>query len=110
VIEKQMRIKQPGLLEQFEAQRRGEHASRERERVHREILRPWALGPLIMERPQGSSLHHLLDYDLENTPGKMADTIIRCDDTQDIVVENDWARVVPAHIAGEWRLPFEHCC
>lgn len=110
VVERRMRQQHPGLIEKFESDHAWKLSSAQRERVHREILRPWSAGPLRLEHPQGSSLHHLLRYDEENTPGGFQKIIISKNDTQCLVVENDWARVVPSGIVGEWRLPFEHCC
>jgi hypothetical protein len=71
-------------------------------------LREWANGPLVLERPSGSSLHHLIDYDMEHTEGRFGEDI-GGNDTQIIVVENDWGAAVP-QIEGEWRVPFELIC
>jgi hypothetical protein len=78
----------------------------ERDDLH-QSLRIWADGPLKLEKPQGSSLHHLCRYDLEH--GGRYGTILHEMDLQPFVVENDWGRAVPL-VKGEWRLPFQHIC
>jgi hypothetical protein len=80
---------------------------RERTALHVR-LRAWNAGPLVLERPQGSSLHHLADYDAGNGPQPEK---IRSwfDDRQIVLVENDWGRAVP-QIEGEWRVPFAFIC
>ena len=78
----------------------------ERGRVYAALRDGWARGELRLERPSGSSLHHLLEYDRQHTEGNFAQDY--SDDMQPIVVEHEWARVVPPE--GEWRLPFATCC
>lgn len=102
VMEREMRRQKPGLVESFHARHEYELASRERERVFNNVLVPWSLGPLVLERPQASSLHHLLEYDARCTPGGFASALARDDDTQSFVVENDWARASAA--GGDRRL------
>lgn len=75
-------------------------------------LRAWNAGPLKLERPQGSSLHHLADYDAGNTPlGEDDPEMVRrwFADCQIVLVENDWGAAVP-EIEGEWRVPFAFIC
>ena len=85
-----------------------------RSRLFYDVLVPWSRGELRLEKPQGVSLHHLLDYDAKHTKGKFTRTLFENQDTQSIVVENDWARATAGTgldtTAGEWRLPFEHIC
>lgn len=93
--------------------RRRESSSKDREALHQR-LRAWSRGDLHLEKPQGSSLHHLIEYDAAQTEGNFARTIAETNDTQVFVVENDWARATAGtgleDISGEWHLPFEHCC
>ena len=77
--------------------------------LHRRLC-AWAVGPLVLEHPQGSSLHHLEDYDRE-CGGKWVKTI--WDDRPHVfVVERDWARAFANYelTEGEAPLPFPHCC
>lgn len=96
-----------------QADRDERHSTLRHERTALHVsLRQWAVGPLRMERPQGSSLHHLLDYDSGGTEedSEFRD-MMSSESTQVIVVENDWASAVPPQIIGEeWPLPFEKCC
>lgn len=84
----------------------------DRDALHRS-LHEWASGPLILERPQGSSLHHLIDYDMQNTEGRFGKTVMEDWNTQIFVVENDWARALAHNDGlkhGHVPLPFEFCC
>lgn len=81
--------------------------AKERTELHRE-LRAWADGPLKLEHPQGSSFHHMLEYDVviggnfvKSTPP----------DLQIFVVERDWARAFAGYdlSEGECPMPFPHC-
>lgn len=84
---------------------------KERNALHHS-LEQWALGDLILEKPQGSSLHHLIQYDTENTPGQLARSHINDPDMQIIVVESDWARALAGKNIdhGHVPLPFENIC
>lgn len=82
----------------------------ERDRIFREVLVPWSRGPLKLEKPQASSLHHLLDYDQVHTDGTFAEGLLSDWNLQTFVVENDWARAAPPMVRGEeWILPFPLC-
>lgn len=78
-------------------------------------LRPWAKGPLKLEHPQGSSYHHLMQYDTvsslnESTMSQIADKIGH---PELLVVENDWATAISelhGSDVGEVRMPFAHAC
>lgn len=70
-------------------------------------LREWAVGKLVLERPSGSSLHHLMDYDVANSQQALVCRLFQ--DSQIVLVENDWGAAVP-EIDGEWRVPFEFIC
>lgn len=70
-------------------------------------LRTWNAGPLKLERPTGSSLHHLMDYDRDHEMPKNLTGWF--DKVQTVLVENDWGAAVP-EIDGEWRVPFEYIC
>lgn len=78
-------------------------------------LRTWNAAPLSMERPQGSSLHHMLDYDYGNVAederrsASHAKWIEELSNCQIVLVENNWGAAVPP-IAGEWRVPFAFMC
>jgi hypothetical protein len=79
-----------------------------RNALHARLRRTW-LDPdheLAHERPRGSSLHYLLDYDREHTRGAFAKDF-PTDDCQVVLVEHDWT--VPP-VEGEWRLPFSLVC
>lgn len=69
--------------------------------------------PLIIEKPQGASLHHLMDYD-RNYHGvsfiEQAHDHMAWDDLQNIVVEKEWGKLFSGNEDAEWRLPFEFCC
>lgn len=80
--------------------------AKERGRVYNS-LREWARGPLTLENPRSSSLHHLTEYDLRHTAGTFASELQR-GDLQSILVEHEWARVVPPD--GVWRMPFRDIC
>lgn len=76
-------------------------------------LREWAAGPLVMERPQGSSYHHLMDYDLTNHIGgqpTLDEIHAKYGEPQCIVVENDWAKAMEGKglDIGDVRMPFPH--
>jgi hypothetical protein len=63
-----------------------------------------------LERPQGSSLHHLADYDRGTGTGKVGRDIGEWfGQCQIVLVENDWGAAVP-QIEGEWRVPFAFIC
>jgi hypothetical protein len=90
-------------------------AEREEEmREHRsalyEWLQTWGRGPLVLERPTASSLHHLIEYDLDNTPGKFGRTILEADSMQIVLVEHDWGAAVPPMRDAPWRVPFPLMC
>jgi hypothetical protein len=84
-----------------------------RSRLHKSLCE-WANGPLTLERPQGASLHHMVQYDLDNTEGNFAQSLIHNPNIQSFVVEHDWARATAGtgldEIVGEWRTPFAECC
>jgi hypothetical protein len=87
----------------------------ERTRIHKEILRPWALrGPLILEKPQASSLHHLREYCTDHNkdlPKETTSDGLFNEQLQSIVVENDWAKLVPPATTGDqWRTPYKYTC
>ncbi len=86
----------------------------ERDALH-ERLEGWANGPLRLEKPQGSSFHHLVEYAklnatsfveaLENGTLPMP---------QLFVVDHDWDKAFSnsegfAEIT-EWPLPYQSCC
>lgn len=77
-------------------------------------LTEWAKGPLSLEKPPASSLHHLLQYDTENgDDGDKSMSIMHDKSVQIIVVENDWARAlegVRGVDTGHVPTPFELCC
>lgn len=77
-------------------------------------LREWARGPLVLERPQGSSYHHLLNYDdvACGSHETMRQLSARHGEPQLFVVERDWARAFQGYELGEGEspLPFAHCC
>lgn len=78
-------------------------------------LRKWAAGPLTMERPQGSSYHHFMQYDIEVADhGAMTMEQINKirGEPQIIVVENDWFRALAGKgiETGTVRLPFPRAC
>lgn len=88
-----------------------EERAKERARVFHQILVPWSRGPLTMERPQSSSLHHLIEYDVKHTAGGFA-RVAKEDSLQSIVVENDWARALSSHpeiASGRVPMPFPSC-
>lgn len=76
--------------------------------LHETTLQVWSRGELTLEKPQASSLHHLVNYDAKAGDRKsfLKDTV----KTQVIVIEHEWARAMPPSVRGEWRLPFERCC
>ncbi len=67
----------------------------------------WNRGVLTLERPQGSSLHHFLGYDVNGA--NINDVGASFDDCQIVLVENDWGAAVP-QMEGEWRVPFKLMC
>ncbi len=79
----------------------------------RERLALWARGELSLERPEGSSLHHLIDYDAARSPENKASHKL-LSYVQSVIVQNDWARMTGqtglAQTEGEWRLPFGDAC
>lgn len=84
-------------------------AAQEARNALHKSLRTWALGPLVMERPQGSSLHHMIDYDPAQTEGLAGRSILQSSDMQSFVVENDWGKAVPP-VSGYWRVPYGEIC
>lgn len=89
---------------------RDQQAGTERNELHNKLYNGWRNGPLALEKPQASSLHHLVNYN--NSQGNEDDSsfLTDLDDTQNIIVEHEWARALPVTTRGEWRLPFEKCC
>lgn len=79
--------------------------TQERTSLHLDLC-DWAAGPLRLEKPQGSSLHHMIEYDRTNSMGEFA---LALENTQLVVVENDWGAAVPP-VDGEWRLPYPLMC
>jgi hypothetical protein len=77
--------------------------------LHKQALRRWAGGPLVLEKPQGSSMHHLVAFHREYYPAK----VISFDGFEDFVVEHDWhaafADKSKDFLGGEWRLPYDEC-
>lgn len=71
-----------------------------------ESLIAWNAGTLTMEKPQGSSLHHVVEYGRSHGMSQALPGIL-IEDKQIVVVENEW--LVP-QMEGEWRLPFESMC
>jgi hypothetical protein len=69
-------------------------------------LRSWAHGDLQVERPQGSSFHHFVNYNA-GLRGEFEN--MNSQALQQIVVEHNWGASNPP-IHGEWRLPFESIC
>lgn len=70
-------------------------------------LRAWNRGELRLEKPQSSSLHHLLAYDAITASNPERERLY--DDCQCVLVENDWGASVPP-ISGEWRTPYPVMC
>lgn len=90
-------------------------AQAERTELH-VALRQWAVGPLRLEHPQGSSYHHLVEYDrvvIQEGFHTMADIAEQYGQPELMVVENDWGAAL-AGVAGvdngEVRMPFPHAC
>lgn len=87
----------------------------ERHELH-VALRAWAAGPLRMEHPQGSSYHHLVDYDDRSNSEAVRMTqrqiASKYGEPQIVVVENDWARAIEGKDTGghEVRMPFPVTC
>lgn len=79
----------------------------ERTDLHERLI-AWSRGTLTLERPQASSLHHLVNYD--KTCGDRKSFLSNTDDMQNIIVEHEWARAMPPTMLGEWRVPFAECC
>lgn len=76
--------------------------------LHETTLRAWASGALALQKPQASSLHHLVRYDARAGDRKsFLNDLVK---TQNIIVEHEWAKALPPSIRGEWRLPFERIC
>lgn len=97
---------------------RNDEARRARSELH-VWLRDWAEGPLTLEHPQGSSYHHLIDYDdkcaaiLVGESGRsLRDIDEEHGSPQIFVVERDWARAFSGYdlAKGESPLPFPSCC
>lgn len=90
-----------------------EYLIRTRTALHNS-LRTWADGPLTLQRPSGSSYHHLLEYDLRvHVPGNptMVDIAAKYGEPERVVVENDWSRAMAGKdIGGEVRMPWPHVC
>jgi hypothetical protein len=93
-----------------------DEAQAERTRLHAE-LRAWAIGDLRLEHPQGSSYHHLVDYDATHGPAPdgsndtMRELTALYGEPEKFVVERDWARAFSGYdlSEGECPMPFEHC-
>lgn len=79
-----------------------------RTQLHERVLSVWARGELKLEKPQASSLHHLIRYD--QRAGDRHSFLSDAEVIQNIVVEHEWAKALPPSVRGEWRLPFERCC
>jgi hypothetical protein len=77
--------------------------------LHADALRRWAAGLMILEKPQGSSMHHLAAFHREYFPAKVIDF----GGFEDFVVEHDWhaafADKSKDFLGGEWRLPYDEC-
>lgn len=76
--------------------------------LHETTLSTWSRGVLTLEKPQASSLHHLVRYD--QRAGDRRSFLNDAEKIQNIVVEHEWAKALPPTVRGEWRLPFERCC
>lgn len=79
-----------------------------RTQLHEKVLSVWSRGELKLEKPQASSLHHLIRYD--QRAGDRHSFLNDPEALQNIVVEHEWAKALPPSVRGEWRLPFERCC
>jgi hypothetical protein len=103
----------PGILDAEEDDESADAARAERTALH-EALREWEAGPLRLEHPQGSSYHHLVDYDTKRnapTGDNMLDIERMYGPPQIFVVERDWARAFAGYeLEGECPMPFDHCC
>lgn len=96
------------LLQQQRAKAEDKESLAARTRLHMS-LHVWSQSKLVVERPSGSSLHHLLDYDASCTDGTFAKNM-GDDGCQTIIVEHDWSGAVPPTALGEWQLPFALVC
>jgi hypothetical protein len=86
-------------------------AQKERGRLHYQLLVPWSRGELRLEKPHGSSLHHLIAYDKGSTPVGSFSQHFVSGDLQLMVVEHDWGRAVPpVQVGDEWLMPFPYSC
>lgn len=71
----------------------------------------WSRGELKLEKPQASSLHHMINHYEERGGADDARRMRRqAADTQLIIIEHEWARALPPSVSGEWRLPFREIC
>lgn len=76
----------------------------------------WAHGPLRLEKPQGSSFHHLVDYSRTSAGGTFARALESGELTtpQLFVVDHDWHAAFSASEGfaeiAEWPLPYAKCC
>lgn len=78
--------------------------------LHHRLLREWCRGPLKLERPQGSSLHHMVEYSRGNAHALLSEKgPAKMSELQIVLVENDWGAAVP-NVEGEWRVPFSFMC
>jgi hypothetical protein len=77
--------------------------------LHADALRRWAAGTMRLEKPQGSSMHHLVAFHREYYPDKA----LSFDGFEDFVVEHDWhaafADKSKDFLGGDWRLPYDEC-
>ncbi len=96
------------LIETGVATERVDYAAYKQARTDLHIrLRQWARGTLKLERPTGSSFHHLMNYDKHCTEGSAS--VFTAGECQIVLVENDWGAAVP-QVDGEWRVPFAFIC
>lgn len=88
----------------------GRTAIEERTRLHLD-LREWSRGDLRLEHPQGSSFHHLIEYEDRVAPGQYRSHLDQRGYPQIFVVERDWARAFAGYDLsdGEAPLPFPDC-
>lgn len=72
-----------------------------------EIAKVFEERGLVLEKPPGTSLHHLVEYSKQDVRSSAF-----LSQAQSFVVENDWAKPLEKSdlTTGDFTLPYSHCC
>jgi hypothetical protein len=109
-IKREYKRTYPDKLKGAPAQDADEEVRQKARNVLHHELRPWAAGPLTLQKPQGSSYHHLIAYDTKGIHRRKITDIHKehGGEPELLVVENDWAKALAGKDdeLGEVLMPF----